>query len=77
VEQAALAAVSPSQPGHAKPANAAVQPAGDKPRGRGATAAGPQPKLDWTGRTVTAGPARLLPRRLQLIQLVRPETPMR
>jgi uncharacterized membrane protein (DUF2068 family) len=42
VEQAALAAASPSQPGHARPANATVQPAGDKPRGRGATPAGPQ-----------------------------------
>ena len=35
-------AASPSQPGHAKPANATVQPAGDKPRGRGATPAAPQ-----------------------------------
>jgi uncharacterized membrane protein (DUF2068 family) len=38
MEQAALAAASPGQPGYARPANAAVQPAGDKPRGRGATA---------------------------------------
>jgi hypothetical protein len=42
VEHPALAAASPSQPGHAKPANATVQPAGDKPRGRGATPAAPQ-----------------------------------
>ena len=41
VEQAALAAASPSQPGHARPANATVQP-GDKPRGGGATPTGPQ-----------------------------------
>jgi hypothetical protein len=34
-------AASPSQPGHAKPANATVQSAGDKPRGRGATPAAP------------------------------------
>jgi hypothetical protein len=50
VEQAALAAASPSQPGHARPANATVQPAGDKPRGRGATPAGRKPKPDWAGR---------------------------
>ncbi len=31
VEQAALAAASPGQPGHGKPASAAVQPAGDTP----------------------------------------------
>ncbi len=43
-------AASPSQPGHAKPANATVQPAGDKPRGRGATPAARKPKLDWAGR---------------------------
>ncbi len=31
IEQAALAAASPGQPGHGKPASAAVQPAGDTP----------------------------------------------
>jgi len=42
VEQAALAAASPGQPGPGTPADAAVQPVGDKPPGRGAAAAGPQ-----------------------------------
>jgi uncharacterized membrane protein (DUF2068 family) len=49
VEQAALAAAAPGQPGPGTPADAAVQPAGDKTPGRGAAAAGPQ-----TG----AGPGR-------------------
>ena len=41
-EQAALAAASPGQPGPGTPADAAGQPAGDKPPGRGAAAAGPR-----------------------------------
>jgi hypothetical protein len=31
VEQAALSAASPGQPGHGQPAGAAIQPAGDAP----------------------------------------------
>jgi uncharacterized membrane protein (DUF2068 family) len=50
VEQAALAAASPSQPGHARPANATVQPAGDKPRGRALRRQDRKPKPDWAGR---------------------------
>jgi hypothetical protein len=42
VEQAALAAAAPGQPGPGTPADAAVQPADDRPPGRGAAAAGPQ-----------------------------------
>jgi len=42
VEQAALAAASPGQPGTGTPADAAVQSAGDRPPGRGAEAAGPE-----------------------------------
>jgi uncharacterized membrane protein (DUF2068 family) len=42
VEQAALAAAAPGQPGPGTPVDAAVPPAGDKPPGRGAAAAGPQ-----------------------------------
>jgi uncharacterized membrane protein (DUF2068 family) len=49
VEQAALAAASPGQPGHGMHADAAVQPAGDKPPGRGAAVA---------GRETEAGPGR-------------------
>ena len=49
VEQAALAAAAPGQPGPGTPADAEGQPAGDEPPGRGAAAAGPR-----TG----AGPGR-------------------
>jgi hypothetical protein len=42
VEQAALAAALPGQPGLSTPVDAAVQPVGDKPPGRGAAAAGPE-----------------------------------
>ena len=42
VEQAALAAAAPGQPGPDTPADAEGQPAGDKPPGRGAAAAGPR-----------------------------------
>ena len=42
VEQAALAAASPGRPGPGTPADAEGQPAGDKPPGRGADAAGPR-----------------------------------
>jgi uncharacterized membrane protein (DUF2068 family) len=41
VEQAALAAASPGQPGPSTPVDAEVQPVGDKLPGRGAPAAGP------------------------------------
>jgi hypothetical protein len=36
-----------------------------------------KPKLGRVGRAVIAAPGRLLPRRLQLIQLVPPQTLMR
>jgi uncharacterized membrane protein (DUF2068 family) len=42
VEQAALATASPGQPGPSTSVDAAVQPVGDKPPGRGAAAAGPE-----------------------------------
>jgi uncharacterized membrane protein (DUF2068 family) len=42
VEQAALAAASPGQPGPSTPVDTAVQPVGDKLPGRGAAAAGPE-----------------------------------
>ena len=42
VEKAALAAAAPGQPGPDTPADAAGQPAGDKPPGRGAATAGPR-----------------------------------
>jgi uncharacterized membrane protein (DUF2068 family) len=42
VEQAALAAAPPGQPGPRTPADAAIQSAGDKPPGRGPAAAGPE-----------------------------------
>jgi hypothetical protein len=42
VEQAALAAAAPGQPGPGTPADTEGQPTGDKPPGRGAAAAGPR-----------------------------------
>ena len=43
-------AASPSQPGHAKPANATVQPAGDNHAGAALRRQHRKPKLDWAGR---------------------------
>jgi hypothetical protein len=45
VEQAAFAAASPGQPGHGKPAGAAVQPASDAPGSAPAPSAPSHPRL--------------------------------
>ena len=45
VEQAAFAAASPGQPGHGKPAGAAVQPAGDAPDSAPTPSAPSHPRL--------------------------------
>ena len=50
VEQAALAAASPSQPGHARPANATVQPPAINHAVAALRRQDRKPKPDWAGR---------------------------